>query len=127
MFGSFLPELWLVDTIKVYSGHGSRHCYGIISPTNDQAPVFDGLTIYAASLLMAYSLNNPLPIFLRQASSSLAVSDGTSRTRSARATSTCPWLVSGISGRKRTKLPSSSLSITNAGRWQSPCFNNALV
>jgi hypothetical protein len=31
MFGSFLPELWLVGTIKVYSGHGSRHCYGIIS------------------------------------------------------------------------------------------------
>jgi len=28
---SFLPELWLVGTIKVYSGRGSRHCYGIIA------------------------------------------------------------------------------------------------
>jgi len=34
MFGSFLPELWLVGTIKVYSGHGSRHCYGIITLTH---------------------------------------------------------------------------------------------
>ena len=80
----------LLSTVEVPLGsvpmnHPTARTVNLLVAAAKESPwqaIIAGLTIYATSLLIARSLNNPLPKFLSRTLSSLAESDGTSRTLS---------------------------------------------